>query len=168
MLIENKQGDRVVGKSYYRVTVTHSLNDLHCNLHEGMPTKNKLCVANFWMTCRPLKLWQTKIKRLIIPSKRKSLLLFRRRHMAQLQLSELGPAGSELFQDSESFLEELSDRELDFITGGNDLETVVTQNSQTVGSINTVSVVGISATNVSVHITNVNASNVNVDIGGGG
>ena len=92
--------------------------------------------------------------------------------MAQLQLSELvselGPAGSELFQDSESFLEELSDRELDFITGGNDLDTVVTQNSQTVGSINTVSVVGISATNVSVHITNVNASNVNVDIGGGG
>ncbi len=79
--------------------------------------------------------------------------------MAQLKLSELRPVGSELFQDSESFLEELSDRELDFVAGGND--TVVTQNSQSVGTINTVTVVGISQTNVSVHITNVDASNVN-------
>ncbi len=79
--------------------------------------------------------------------------------MAQLKLFELHPAGSELFQDSESFLEELSDRELDFVAGGND--TVVTQNSQSVGTINTVTVVGISQTNVSVHITNVDASNVN-------
>ncbi len=38
--------------------------------------------------------------------------------MAQLKLFELHPAGSELFQDSESFLEELSDRELDFVAGG--------------------------------------------------
>ena len=79
--------------------------------------------------------------------------------MAQLKLSELRPVGSELSQDSESFLEELSDRELDFVAGGND--TVVTQNSQSVGTINTVTVVGISQTNVSVHITNVDASNVN-------
>ena len=81
--------------------------------------------------------------------------------MTQLKLSELHPAGSELFQDSESFLEELSERELDFVAGGDDLNTVVTQNTQSVGTINTATIVGISQTNVSVHISNVNASNVN-------
>ncbi|MGK7917557.1 MAG: hypothetical protein AB4038_18765 [Prochloraceae cyanobacterium] len=86
--------------------------------------------------------------------------------MTQLKLSELSSAGSELFQDSESFLEELSDRELDFVTGGDSANSVVTQNSESVGSINTISVVGISQTNVSVHISNVDvdASNVNVDM----
>lgn len=81
--------------------------------------------------------------------------------MTQLKLSELSPAGSELFQDSESFLEELSDRELDFVTGGDDLNTVVTQNSQSVGTIHTATIVGISQTNVSVHISNVNVSGIN-------
>ena len=88
--------------------------------------------------------------------------------MAKLKLSELSPAGSELFRDSESFLEELSDRELDLIAGGNTTNTVVTVNSQSVGTINTASVVGVSVTNVSVHISDVdidvNASNVNVDM----
>ena len=85
--------------------------------------------------------------------------------MAQLKLSELSPVGSELFQDSETFLEELSDGELDFVAGGADsVESVATLASNSVGSINTVSVVGISATNVSVHISNidVDASNVYV------
>lgn len=38
--------------------------------------------------------------------------------MAEIKLSELRPAGSELLQDSESFLTELSDRELDNVVGG--------------------------------------------------
>lgn len=38
--------------------------------------------------------------------------------MASITISELRPAGSELFQDSESFLNELSDgRELDSVEG---------------------------------------------------
>ncbi|MDJ0567646.1 MAG: hypothetical protein QNJ53_01240 [Pleurocapsa sp. MO_192.B19] len=39
--------------------------------------------------------------------------------MAEIKLSELRPAGSELLQDSESFLNELSDRELENVVGGN-------------------------------------------------
>lgn len=81
--------------------------------------------------------------------------------MGKLKISELSPAGSELFQDSENFLEELSDRELNLVIGGADVNSVVTQNSQSVGSIQTATVVGISQTNVSVQISNVNASNVN-------
>lgn len=81
--------------------------------------------------------------------------------MAKLKITELNPAGSELFQDSENFLEELSDRELGLVVGGVDINSVVTQNSASVGSIQTATVVGISQTNVSVQISNVNASNVN-------
>jgi soluble P-type ATPase len=81
--------------------------------------------------------------------------------MAKLKITELNPAGSELFQDSENFLEELSDRELNLVVGGADVNSVVTQNSESVGSIQTATVVGISQTNVSVQISNVNASNVN-------
>lgn len=84
--------------------------------------------------------------------------------MAKLTISELNPAGSELFQDSENFLEELSDRELGVVVGGADINSVVTQNSASVGSIQTATVVGISQTNVSVQISNVNASNVNVNV----
>jgi hypothetical protein len=84
--------------------------------------------------------------------------------MAKLTISELNPAGSELFQDSENFLEELSDRELGFVAGGADINSVVTQNSVSVGSIQTATIVGISQTNVSVNISNVNASNVNVNV----
>lgn len=83
--------------------------------------------------------------------------------MAKLKISELSPAGAELFQDSENFLEELSDRELGIVVGGADINSVVTQNSASVGSILTATVVGISQTNVSVQISNVNASNVNVN-----
>ena len=81
--------------------------------------------------------------------------------MAQLKLSELSPVGSDLFRDSETFLEELSDRELDFVSGGDDVATLA---SNSVGSINTISVVGISQTNVSVNISgiDVDVSNVNV------
>ena len=38
--------------------------------------------------------------------------------MAKIKLSELCPAGSELLQDSESFLTELSDLELENVVGG--------------------------------------------------
>ena len=38
--------------------------------------------------------------------------------MATIKLSELCPAGSELLQDSESFLTELSDLELENVVGG--------------------------------------------------
>ncbi|MBD2448157.1 hypothetical protein H6G76_13470 [Nostoc sp. FACHB-152] len=39
--------------------------------------------------------------------------------MASIKISELRPAGSELFQDSESFLNELSEnREMDQVMGG--------------------------------------------------
>ena len=50
--------------------------------------------------------------------------------MASIKISELCPAGYELFQDSESFLNELSDdRELDSVEGA----TVSIFISQTVG-----------------------------------
>jgi hypothetical protein len=84
--------------------------------------------------------------------------------MATLKISELNPAGAELFQDSENFLEELSDRELNLVAGGVDINSVVTQNSQSVGTIQTATIVGISQTNVTVYISNVNASNVNINI----
>lgn len=38
--------------------------------------------------------------------------------MASITISDLRPAGSELFQDSESFLNELTDREMLGIAGG--------------------------------------------------
>ncbi|MGK7899245.1 MAG: hypothetical protein AB4372_37920 [Xenococcus sp. (in: cyanobacteria)] len=41
--------------------------------------------------------------------------------MAKIKLSELCPAGSELLQDSESFLTESSDPELENVVGGNSL-----------------------------------------------
>ncbi|MEY2856102.1 MAG: hypothetical protein RLZZ74_411 [Cyanobacteriota bacterium] len=84
--------------------------------------------------------------------------------MATLKISELNPAGAELFQDSENFLEELSDRELGLVVGGVDINSVVTQNSASVGTIQTATIVGISQTNVSVYISNVNASNVNINV----
>lgn len=86
--------------------------------------------------------------------------------MAKLTISELNPAGAELFQDSENFLEELSDRELGIVVGGADINSVVSLNSASVGTIQTATIVGISQTNVSVNISNVNvnASNVNVNV----
>lgn len=38
--------------------------------------------------------------------------------MANIQISELRNAGYELFQDSETFLNELGEREMNFVTGG--------------------------------------------------
>ncbi len=43
--------------------------------------------------------------------------------MAEIKVSELRPAGSELLQDSESFLNELSDRELENVVGGTSVTT---------------------------------------------
>lgn len=38
--------------------------------------------------------------------------------MSKIEVSELYPVGLKLFQDSESFLNELTDREMESITGG--------------------------------------------------
>jgi hypothetical protein len=38
--------------------------------------------------------------------------------MASITLSELRPVGSDLFQDSESYLNELGDREVNSVVGG--------------------------------------------------
>ena len=37
--------------------------------------------------------------------------------MAEIKITELRPAGSELFQDSESFLNELNDQEMSIVGG---------------------------------------------------
>lgn len=62
--------------------------------------------------------------------------------MANIELSELSFAGSELLQNSESFLDELSDREIENLVGGDTINSVVSnlvvsRNSVTVGTINT-------------------------------
>jgi hypothetical protein len=62
--------------------------------------------------------------------------------MAEIKLSELRPAGSELLQDSENFLNELNDREIENVVGGNTIASVASQNSASVGTINTISNVG--------------------------
>jgi hypothetical protein len=62
--------------------------------------------------------------------------------MAEIKLSELRPAGSELLQDSENFLNELNDREIENVVGGATINSVASQNSISVGTINTVSNVG--------------------------
>jgi hypothetical protein len=61
--------------------------------------------------------------------------------MANIKISELSPAGSELFQDSESFLNELNEREM--VLGAGDVNvSVISQNSKSLGiSIVTKSVV---------------------------
>lgn len=45
--------------------------------------------------------------------------------MANIKLSELSPVGSELFQDAENFLNELSDRELSNVFGGSNSAATV-------------------------------------------
>lgn len=45
--------------------------------------------------------------------------------MAKIKLSELSPAGSELFQDAENFLPELSDREIENVIGGSNSAATV-------------------------------------------
>ena len=54
--------------------------------------------------------------------------------MATIKISELRPAGSELLQDSESFLNELSDHDLENVVGGAVIESVATQQSVSVAS----------------------------------
>ncbi len=49
--------------------------------------------------------------------------------MAKIKISELRPAGSELLQDSESFLNELSDHDLENVVGGALIDGDVSQNS---------------------------------------
>ena len=68
--------------------------------------------------------------------------------MAEIKLSELRPAGSELLQDSESFLNELNDRDLDNVVGGDTIDSVASQNSATVASILSVTDVAISQSNL--------------------
>lgn len=46
--------------------------------------------------------------------------------MANIEINELKPAGAELFSDSEGFMTELSDSELDNINGGGVLYTRTT------------------------------------------
>ena len=53
--------------------------------------------------------------------------------MATIKISELRPAGSELLQDSESFLNELSDHELENVVGGDSI-AFATQQSVSVAS----------------------------------
>ena len=38
--------------------------------------------------------------------------------MASIKIDNLQPAGSDLFNDSESYLNELNNQELDFVNGG--------------------------------------------------
>lgn len=65
--------------------------------------------------------------------------------MAFLNISELRPAGSELFQDSESYLNELNEQEISATIGGDGSDqgiSVISQNTVTQGiSIATKSVV---------------------------
>jgi hypothetical protein len=74
--------------------------------------------------------------------------------MASIKISELRPLGSELFQDQESFLNELSDRnEIDQVVGGRgrlfigfslSAQTIIgnTVNANTAGNVNTVLLLG--------------------------
>jgi hypothetical protein len=52
--------------------------------------------------------------------------------MASIKISELRPAGFELFQDTESFLNELGDREL-AVSGGAVVVSNISQLSASVG-----------------------------------
>ncbi|OUL37309.1 hypothetical protein BV372_02620 [Nostoc sp. T09] len=56
--------------------------------------------------------------------------------MAVIKISELRPAGSELFQDSESFLNELNEKEALSLVGGAFTVVGVSVSAQTVVSIN--------------------------------
>ncbi len=72
--------------------------------------------------------------------------------MASIKISELRPAGSELFQDSESFLQELGAQEMGIAGGATVAATITlinnsvivrsvignTVNANTVGNVNTV------------------------------
>ncbi|MGL5835000.1 MAG: hypothetical protein ACRC1Z_17480 [Waterburya sp.] len=56
--------------------------------------------------------------------------------MAEIKLSELNLAGSELLQHSESFLDELNDREIENVVGGDSVViSLPGQNTNSVDSI---------------------------------
>ncbi|OUL30846.1 hypothetical protein BV378_02950 [Nostoc sp. RF31YmG] len=62
--------------------------------------------------------------------------------MASIKIAELRPAGSELFQDSESFLNELNEKEISTAIGGGSVVSVISQATASIGiSILTASVV---------------------------
>lgn len=67
--------------------------------------------------------------------------------MASIKISELHPAGVELFQDPESFLDELNERETSIVFGGKKDDgdvavSVISQETASIGiSIQTFSVV---------------------------
>jgi hypothetical protein len=69
--------------------------------------------------------------------------------MATIKISELRPAGAELFQDSESFLNELTEaREVDQVLGGaNTIFSVNanTANANSLFNVNTIQSIVISA-----------------------
>ncbi|MEH2255406.1 hypothetical protein [Nostoc sp.] len=56
--------------------------------------------------------------------------------MASIKISELRPAGSELFQDSESFLNELNEKETLSLVGGAFTVVGASVSFQTVVSVN--------------------------------
>lgn len=53
--------------------------------------------------------------------------------MASIKISELRPVGSELFADSESFLNELNEQEISATVGAGTVVSVVSQASISVG-----------------------------------
>ena len=62
--------------------------------------------------------------------------------MASIKISELRPVGSELFVDSESFLNELNEQEISATVGAGTVASVVSQATVSLGiSILTASVV---------------------------
>ncbi|MBE9168977.1 hypothetical protein IQ238_16135 [Pleurocapsales cyanobacterium LEGE 06147] len=70
--------------------------------------------------------------------------------MANIQLSELNPAGSELFQDSENYLNELNEQEMGHVVGGYTFAASKAQSG-----------VGITGISVSAQSNNGNTVNAN-------
>jgi hypothetical protein len=68
--------------------------------------------------------------------------------MASIKISELRPAGSELFQDSESFLNELNEQEM-MVSGGQ----VISDISITIGGNSQVRISDVNISNISAVVT---------------
>jgi hypothetical protein len=68
--------------------------------------------------------------------------------MASIKISELRPAGSELFQDSESFLNELNEQEM-MVSGGQ----LISDISITIGGNSQVRISDINLSNASIVVT---------------
>jgi hypothetical protein len=61
--------------------------------------------------------------------------------MASIKISELRPVGSELFQDSETFLNELNAQEMGGVIGASvNVPSVLSVNSASVATVNSASV----------------------------